>query len=567
MFYQPISIREAVDEVNSNWFLPAIQRPYDWGERNKKEQFIYKLFDSIMREYPIGTLIIWKTNEAIPYRHFLEDYDSEMLSKIVDKGLWGKPNKHLVYDGQQRLQSLYSCLKFTFHNKVLCYNLLFDPNSDKRKHGFLFFPKQQDPDTGYIRLNEVYSCNRKEQAEFEDRILERLRKSKNDLTKDQELVARGNIKQLWRMFVDTDIKLLSFYPLHRDLDEVEVLDIFKRINTTGMELTSSEILFSEIKRVQFDFEEQIWDVNSKIKKQTGGFSFGPDNILTTVHLLVKQTVRIDPERIDRSELSKFISTWADLESPLKSFFFDFLFREFKITHEKIVPYKRPLMPIISFFYHSRLNGYKFKDFSEATISNMKKFFVLSQLLSWDLQGHVDNFHRIIKAECDKSKDCDFPFEKLKKFVENNGKRRYNLNPADFESGYSWFVLKVLMPDKQYSFLTDPDERFNPEIDHIFPISPDAPPPNYSEYYQWALSIWNMQPVKGEINGYKQNKMPKDFFTEYPIYLKDYNFLPCQSLNDRRWLPENAAVFIQARRDMMIRWFKQNYDIKLVLTQE
>ena len=76
MFYQPTSIREAVDEVNVNWYLPAIQRPYDWGERNKKQEFIYKLFDFIMREYPIGTLIIWKTNAEIPFRHFLEDYDS-----------------------------------------------------------------------------------------------------------------------------------------------------------------------------------------------------------------------------------------------------------------------------------------------------------------------------------------------------------------------------------------------------------------------------------------------------------------------------------------------------------
>src|SRR3990172_3407544 len=141
MYYKPISIREAVRNINETWFLPAIQRPYDWGERTKKEQFIYQLFDSLLRRYPIGTLIIWETKQKIPFRDFLTDYNSEKLARIRDKGLWGKHDKNLVYDGQQRLQSLYSCLKYTFHNKILCYDLLFDPDLNKEPQGFSFFQK------------------------------------------------------------------------------------------------------------------------------------------------------------------------------------------------------------------------------------------------------------------------------------------------------------------------------------------------------------------------------------------------------------------------------------------
>jgi uncharacterized protein with ParB-like and HNH nuclease domain len=113
LFYHPISVKEAIKKVNNTWFLPAIQRPYDWGERFRKKDFIFKPFDSIFKEYPIGTMIIWETKKEIPYRPFLEDYDSEKLSKIVDQRMWGL-EKLLVYDGQQRLQSLFSCLKYTF---------------------------------------------------------------------------------------------------------------------------------------------------------------------------------------------------------------------------------------------------------------------------------------------------------------------------------------------------------------------------------------------------------------------------------------------------------------------
>jgi uncharacterized protein with ParB-like and HNH nuclease domain len=564
MFYQPVSVREAIEKINETWFLPAIQRPYDWGERHKKEEFIYKLFDSIVREYPIGTLIIWETSKRIPHRHFLEDYDWEKISRIVDEALWGNKDKLLIYDGQQRLQSLFSCLKFTFHNKVLAYNLLFDPNSDKKSHGFKFFPKHENPETGYIKLNEVYSCNPKQQAEFEERVLDRLRESRQDLSKEEEFTTKNNLKQLWRMFVDEDIKLLSYYPIKKDMDQTEVLDIFIRINTTGMILTKSEILFSKIKNKQFDFEEEILKANIEIRKQTNGFSFSPDNVLQVLHLLVKGTVRVDPERVVDSELAKFGSVWSELQSPLKSFFYDFLYREFRITHEKIIGSKRAIIPLIVYFYYMRmLKKQKFKDFSQKSMINMKKYLIFSQLLYWDLQGYIDNFCRIIKTSCEKAYDYDFPFEELRSFAGERVRRKAELNVDYFnDANQRWFVLKIITPDKPFTFLQDPDERFNPEIDHIFPEVPGFNVPYPEKYFNWIWTVWNLQPVKGDINGVKLNSHPKDFFAKHPTYLKDYDFLPTTDLDDKIWLTEHADEFIQARKNKIIAGIKQNYDIDI-----
>jgi len=565
MFYQPISLREAVENVNETWYLPAIQRPYDWGERHKKEEFIYKLFDSIIREYPIGTLIIWKTDKRIPFRPFLNEYHSEKLTKIMDKGVWGRKDKCLIYDGQQRLQSLYSCLKFTFHDKVLCYNLLFDPNSDKKPRGFKFFGKHTEPPAGYIRLNEIYSSKRKQLAEFEDKILSRLRKSIEDLGKKEELIVKNNLKQLWKLLVEQDIKLLSYYPLQKDLDEKEVLDIFKRINTTGMQLTKSEILFSEIKRVQFDFEEKIWEANLKIKKETNGFSFSPDNILQIVFLLVKGTVRVDPERVQESELKDFVRVWSELEFPLRSFFYDFLYREFKITHEKIIKVKLATIPLIVYFYYmKKFYNHKFKNFSATSIRNMKKYLIYSQLLYWDLQAYIDNFHRIIKDVCSKTGVPSFPFQKLRNFVKDYGRRDVNLTSDDLDyPPQRWFVLKVLTPNRAFSFLGDPDERFNPEIDHIFPEIPQNGEKYPQKYYDWVDTVWNLQPVKGEINNIKRRQPPKEFFSKYPQYLKDYDFLPTTNLNDKIWLDKFAPKFIQFRKEKMIKFVQNYYGIKIM----
>lgn len=560
--YKPMSIREAIERVNETWYLPAIQRPYDWGERHNKEMFIYKLFDSVIRQYPIGTLIIWETSKPIPFRPFLDDYDSEKLTKIKDKGEWGRKDKLLIYDGQQRLQSLFSCLKFTFHNQVLCYNLLFNPNLDQEPNGFRFFPKNEDVEIGYIRMNEVYFANPKQQAEFEENALDGLRKSKKDLSKEEELVVKNNLKQLWRLFVDSDIQLLSYYPLKKEMNQKEVLEIFKRINTTGMTLTKSEILFSKIKNAQFDFEEQTWDANLEIKEQTGGFSFGPDNILQVLHLLVKGAVRVDPDRVSDSELAEFVSVWPTLKSPLKSFFYDFLFRQFRITHEKIIGSKQAIVPLIAYFYYMRtLNQSKFKDFSPKSISYMKRYLIFSQLLDWSLQSYVDNFSRIIKTECERKGSCDFPFQKLRDWAQENRRRQTDLKAEDLNSSYQqWFVLKIITPDKPFTFLQNPDERFNPEIDHIFPWTPEHTPPHPERYYQWVPSVWNLQPVKGDINGLKLNMQPKEFFEKYSEYLKDYDFLPTIDLNDKRWSAEHADEFIQARRKKIILWVKDYYGI-------
>jgi hypothetical protein len=567
MFYAPLSIKEAVQNVNETWFIPAIQRPYDWGERHKKEEFIFKLFDSVIREYPIGTLVIWETSKEIPYRRFHQDFDSEKLTTIEDKGKWALANKKLVYDGQQRLQSLYSCLRFTFHNQVLCYNLLFDLNNDKSPNGFSFVPKQSKQEPNLLRLNELYKCNRKEQAAFEELIVERLNSINPTPQKEEILRAKTNLKQLWKLFVDVDTKLLSYYPLERDLEEKEVLDIFKRINTTGMTLTKPEVVFSEIKRVQYDFEEQIWESNLRIKKLTNGFCYNPDFILQVINLIVKGAIRVDPDRISENELPTFVEVWKELRPSLTEFSQDFLYECFRITDQSIIGSDIAMVPIIIYFYYKRaINNYTFKDFSQISISALKKFLIYSQLLNWNLQGYIDEANRMIKKGCEDHSDFEFPFRKLKSIAKKRGRRSLELS-ADRDLDYEpmhWFVLKIITPNKAFSFERKKGERLGPEIDHIFPVNPYSSQVIPYDYYEWVAKVWNMQPVKGEINNLKRATPPKDFLTKYPIYINDYDCLPSKNLNDPIWEINSAHKFIKDRRGKIITWMNQEYCLTIKL---
>ena len=62
---QKQTIRKIVGFLNNpdedgGFWLPNIQRPFVWNEDQ-----ICRLYDSILREYPISTLLIWKTASKI----------------------------------------------------------------------------------------------------------------------------------------------------------------------------------------------------------------------------------------------------------------------------------------------------------------------------------------------------------------------------------------------------------------------------------------------------------------------------------------------------------------------
>ena len=87
-------------ESNGGLWLPNIQRPFVWSEAQ-----IERLFDSIMREYPISTLLVWRTREPIKHRRFISDWKDSL--KVSDAYVMeNKEAKGMVLDGQQRLQSL-----------------------------------------------------------------------------------------------------------------------------------------------------------------------------------------------------------------------------------------------------------------------------------------------------------------------------------------------------------------------------------------------------------------------------------------------------------------------------
>ncbi|NLD45577.1 MAG: DUF262 domain-containing protein [Clostridiaceae bacterium] len=578
MSYQSISVKDAINSINNSthgWFLPAIQRPYVWGSRYENEIYICKLFDSILKSYPIGGLIIWNTEEEIPYREFITNYVPGEIPKLVDKGLHSRKDKWLIYDGQQRLQTLFSCLRYTFNNKILVYDLLYNSSEakDASETGFSFVHKNGEIPWHSIRMNELFSkLPDDDKRTFRKSIMAK----KADISDEEEALIEGNVDKIWDIFVKTDLKSLAYFPIKTSNEDV-VNEVFERLNTGGMALSLSDLLFTEIKKEQYDFEEDLQVCAKKIYDSTGkGYLFSAYNILQLLNLLVKKAVRIDPKKVKQSEIKEFITTWDKLEKPLVSFFTDYLWGQFRINNASIIPRNLALLPIVVYFYEIFNKGYDFKKISSENLRLINQYLIKSQINDWNLQSYADNFTKIIRELSSKTTEFfNYPLKQIEEYISEKKSRYVDLYEDAFV-GYIWFGLKILMPGRVYLFEPDMQGRFNPEIDHIFPKKLNG---RTAEYESAVDFIWNMQPTKGEINGFKTNHHPKDFFCDKvktkngetingSKYINEYDFLFPQNENGK--IDFNCSIwdkpleFIQTRRKMMVEYLKTNYGIEFII---
>ena len=139
MTNKKLTIKKVVKVLNNSdedggFWLPNIQRSFVW-----REEQICRLFDSIMREYPISTFLVWRTTSRIRRREFIANWkDTLRLSDFYVPE--DENRKNLVLDGQQRLQSMFIGLCGSFEGRELCLDILSGENAapDDVKYRFSF---------------------------------------------------------------------------------------------------------------------------------------------------------------------------------------------------------------------------------------------------------------------------------------------------------------------------------------------------------------------------------------------------------------------------------------------
>jgi uncharacterized protein with ParB-like and HNH nuclease domain len=330
----PITIKKAIDNIRKkHYVLPSIQREFVWDTEQ-----IEKLFDSLMRDYPISTFLFWKVDKSrikdFQFYEFLKHYHEKIARHNHKADLSQEEDVIAVLDGQQRMTSLYIALTGT-HAKKIPYYSWNSPHAFPKKKLYLNILKkahdiEMDYDFKFLTENEAlptktdfwFECGKV--LDFVDlsKVMEFLMLNglmdSSRFTKEQSTFALNTINQFYNVIHQE--KPISFF-LEEGEELDKVLQIFIRINSGGTKLSYSDLLLS-IATAQWkekDAREVIHEFVDEINKIGDGFDFNKDFVLKSCLVLADfNDIKFKVDNFTKENMKTIERNWEQNAMAIRS---------------------------------------------------------------------------------------------------------------------------------------------------------------------------------------------------------------------------------------------------------
>ena len=221
-------IMEFVDLLAKDKFLiPTFQREFVWEPEN-----IIKLWDSIFRFYPVGSILYWETDSYLHTHRklggFVFPHDEDTVRKFKE---WT-----YILDGQQRATSLLVSMLGgrgrVREDETFDYTLYFDA-----RDATFFFAKHLEKRKE--KVNPAFLIRLRDVPQWGFDFYKRV-SSEDGFNQTIE----NNLQQLGRIFTDYKVSLIRI----KGVDVNEVCDIFERINQEGKKLDPVDIIVAKTYR-------------------------------------------------------------------------------------------------------------------------------------------------------------------------------------------------------------------------------------------------------------------------------------------------------------------------------
>lgn len=546
---QKETIRKIVTYLNDEeangggYWLPNIQRPFVW-----REDQIEKLFDSIMREYPISTLLVWKTKSKIRRRKFIDNYKAGL--KLTDFYVpEDEKVKLLVLDGQQRLQSLFIGLKGSYDKRELYFNILSGDSTspEEIKYQFKFLEKEK-AEFPFMLFKSIVFDNR-----MANKIADSIIKAyPNTLSEQEQTRITDNIWKIQQVFCNNEV--ISYQELDSvdnpdTYTENDVVEIFIRANDGGTKLGKSDLLFSLLTSSWEDAEENMEELLEELNKN--GFAFGRDFILKTCLTLLGKGARYDVDKFrDGQTKEAIVTNWESISNAIKDVK-DFLVSKTFIRSDKALTSYLALIPII---YYRYKYPEEWKKDNKASIYK----YLLRTLITGAFGGTPDSLIDKLIKKIDQLK----AFNEKEIFAEiRDDGRNLEITPEVLLSKYYGSKDIHLIFNIWYKgFNYQPSYLNNlPQVDHIFPqsqlktvkeVNPETGRASLLKYKAYMRDqIANCMLLTAEENGAggKTDILPEEWFKD-----KDDEYLKLHLIpNDPElWKLENFEAFLEARKELI-----------------
>lgn len=529
MAYQiPLTIKDTLENIAQNkYVLPAIQRELVWAQEPER---MTRLFDSILRGYPIGTFLFWKvTPEQSKEFHFYEFmlHWHERKHRHNDRAHVAEPRELVaILDGQQRLSTLNIGLYGSLAHKLprkrvdsldaypakrLYVDLCYAPTEDDDlQYGFEFLTeKQAAPSEGHhwYLAGDILTVDEPGEPIYEY-------VTEHELTKTS---AFRTLSRLWKSVHEDGV--VSYFE-EREQSLSKVLDIFVRVNSGGVVLTKSDLLLS-IATAQFegrDAREEIHGLVDDLNATKPGFKFSKDLVLKAGLVLTDiSDVGFRVENFTATNMKILDEKWEDVEQALRigvKLLSSFGFSEGSLPAASV-------LILLADYIHQR-------DLDESYVTSASPAVRLDRAIvrHWTIRtmlkpgiwgSGLDNLLRTVHQQI-KTSTGGFPIESIESEMAKRGKSLAfdadlldELVDTPYKHKRTFAMLTLL-----YDWV---DTRNEFHIDHVFPRSlatraklrdHGVDEGDFEEFGDKVERLANLQLLPGPENLQKRAQLPADW---------------------------------------------------------
>ena len=569
-FQSPITIAQAIEHIHRNeYLLPAFQRDFVWSAEQ-----IEKLFDSLMKGYPISSMLFWKvkggTKTDFRFYKFLSafiQYHRICNDPIPTDNI---NDFYAVLDGQQRLTSLYIGLcgsyaykdyrkrwdysEYNFPTRHLYFNISRKYTQEESDREFIF----SFVDKNISKENDLFIDKSNEKWFRVGKILA-LHQDYNygidEFAEDNNIDKES--KRLLRLLdnvIHTKLNI-NFYEEDEQKPD-KAVNIFIRINSGGTALSFSDILMSIAiaNCKQMDAKTEIKNLVEHIRSK--GFNISHDFILKSFLYLYHKDVRSLITSFNLSFIELVENNWTRIRDAVSNLFD--LLRSFGLTDFTMTSYNAA-MPILYYLYHKGIYQDFYKKIGNREDCEIIKKWLFSILLRRAFGASADS----VLAQSRRAYTTDITGSYIKETVTlfpateiNSEIRKLSDVGDDFiedllysqkDSRYSFPILAMLYPDLDY-------RNNNFHQDHLHPASAyNDLEEKDKEKYGWQVynSILNLQMLDANENESKNAKPLEKWVSEQTRNKDMRKFMEDHLIPDTDLSLSNFSDFIEKRKAMLV----------------
>jgi hypothetical protein len=520
------TILEKIDE--SQLFVPAFQREYVWKRDDAKQ-----LIDSLIKEYPTGTMLTWETAKP-PELKGPHRYNQQQGAV------------KLLLDGQQRVTTLYMLIKGTIPPYYTAPEIMNDTrnlyvNVETLELSY-YMKTRMENNPSWQNITDIFQGKVSAfdlQAKFEE--------AGKSLAMDELRKLNDNINSITRI-KDREFPEQTI-PVKATIREA--IDIFYKVNASGVALTDAELALAQISGYWPQARDRFKAKLAALEEV--GFVFKLDFIVYVLlgclyHLGSEMRKLHDAENNDRIR-----AAWERLETQVLDYVVN-LMREYAfVDHTDKINSPYALVPIIVYCFDK--DG---THLTEAEIRKLVKWFFYSQVRTRYVSQLPQKLDRDLRIVAESTQ----PFDALLQVIA--AENRLEILPVEFAgrgiqhplfSMVRWYLKSrgAVCLTTGMSLRRNMGSKYQLERDHIFPYS-KLKEVGYGEAdrakYALAQELTNRAILTQVANRTKCHTHAESYLAsakqKFPRALE----LQCIPEDEELWKIENYERFLDERRKLL-----------------